>query len=88
MLHPLLMPTLLHGLLLAFAPSVFTRLDDDNQWRLLLMIFILTFLLPLFITYFLLQAGWAGALRSTAGANDASCRSCSPPSSTGPIRSC
>jgi membrane-associated phospholipid phosphatase len=65
-LHPLLMPTLLHGLLLVFAPSVFTRLDDDNQWRLLLMIFILTFLLPLFITYFLLQAGWAGSWRGAA----------------------
>jgi hypothetical protein len=62
-LHPLLMPTLLHGLLLVFAPSVFTRLDDDNQWRLLLMIFILTFLVPLFVTYFLLQSGWAGSWR-------------------------
>ncbi len=65
-LHPLLMPTLLHGLLLLFAPSVFTRLDDDNQWRLLLMIFILTFVVPLFITYFLLQSGWAGAWPGTA----------------------
>ena len=70
-LHPLLMPTLLHGLLLAFAPSVFTRLDDDNQWRLLLMMFILTFLLPLFITYFLLQTGWAGPWRGTAGTDEA-----------------
>lgn len=70
-LHPLLMPTLLHGLLLVFVPSVFTRLDDENQWRLLLMIFILTFVLPLSLTYFLIQSGWAGSGRGAAAESDA-----------------
>ncbi len=57
-----MMPTLLHGLLFLFAPSVIRHVDGDNQWRLLLVIFILTFLLPLFFTYFLLQYGGIGAL--------------------------
>jgi hypothetical protein len=65
------MPTLLHGLLLLFVPSVFSRLDDENQWRLLLMIFILTFLLPLLITYFLLQSGWPGPWRGAAASDAA-----------------
>lgn len=56
-----MVPTLLHGLLFVFAPSVIRHVDEANQWRLLLMIFILTFLLPLLFTYFLLQYGPLGA---------------------------
>lgn len=60
MLHPLLMPTVLHAVLFLVTPSVLGRVDEANQWRLLLVIFILTFLVPLFFTYFLLQYGLAG----------------------------
>lgn len=59
-LHPLLMPTMLHAVLFAFTPTVLGRVDEATQWRLLLVIFILTFLVPLFFTFFLLQYGLAG----------------------------
>jgi membrane-associated phospholipid phosphatase len=65
-----MMPTLLHGLLFVFAPSIVRHVDDANQWRLLLVIFILTFLLPLFFTYFLLQYGGIGALARKNAADE------------------
>ena len=54
------MPTVLHAVLFAFTPSLLGRVDESTQWRLLLVIFILTFLVPLFFTFFLLQYGLAG----------------------------
>jgi MFS family permease len=60
-LHPLLMPTMLHAVLFTCTPTVLGQVDEPTQWRLLLVIFILTFLVPLFFTFFLLQYGLAGS---------------------------
>jgi membrane-associated phospholipid phosphatase len=47
LLHPLLMPTVLFAILLFYSPSVFGIADEALQWRLLILIFITTFLIPL-----------------------------------------
>jgi membrane-associated phospholipid phosphatase len=47
LLHPLLMPTLLFAILLYFSPAVFGIANEAMQWRLLILIFFTTFLIPL-----------------------------------------
>jgi membrane-associated phospholipid phosphatase len=56
-LHPLLMPTLLYAVLFYFSPSVVSIIDSLLQWRLLMLIFITTFLIPLFSIWLLYRVG-------------------------------
>ena len=46
LLHPLLMPTLVYAILLYFSPAVFGIANEASQWRLLLLVFFSTFLIP------------------------------------------
>jgi hypothetical protein len=47
--HPMLMPTLLFGVLLLFSPVVFSPITEEGRNALLLVVFISTCLLPLLI---------------------------------------
>ncbi len=60
LLHPLLLPTYLHAILLAFAPAQFGSLDSAMEWRLLVTVFLLTFLIPLTSIVFLHYSKLAG----------------------------
>lgn len=60
LLHPLLMPTYLHAILLGFAPAQLGHLDEAMQWRLMLVVFLLTFLIPLVSIVLLHYYKWTG----------------------------
>jgi membrane-associated phospholipid phosphatase len=47
LLHPLLLPTLCFFILLYVTPIAVLNVNNDIKWRLLLIIFILTFLAPI-----------------------------------------
>jgi membrane-associated phospholipid phosphatase len=47
LLHPLLMPTILFAILLYFSPAVFGIANEAGQWRIVIGVFLSTFLMPL-----------------------------------------
>lgn len=47
LLHPLLMPTLLYAIIFYFSPATFSIVNETLQWRLLILIFVSTFIMPL-----------------------------------------
>lgn len=46
LLHPLLMPTILFAILLYFSPAVFGIANEAGQWRIVIGVFLSTFLMP------------------------------------------
>ncbi len=51
------MPTLVTALLFYFSPAVVGVSEDERQWKLLLMIFLTTYLIPLFSIFMLHKLG-------------------------------
>jgi len=63
LLHPLLLPTLLFAVIIFFAPILLSPFPENKKYYFLLIVFILTFIIPSIMIFFLYKVGNISSLK-------------------------